>query len=99
MWDVDERWPAHSTLTPGVYGRGSSILADGKLIALGEGGMLEFRAEGFNVLNRPNFGLPNRIVFSALPSSVTENPLSTAGQITTTVGTSRQIQLALKILF
>jgi len=40
MWDLDERWPPHSTLTPSVYGRGSSILADGKLFALGEGGML-----------------------------------------------------------
>jgi len=40
MWDVDESWPAHSTRTPGVYGRGSSILADGKLITLGEGGLL-----------------------------------------------------------
>jgi outer membrane protein assembly factor BamB len=30
MWDVDESWPSHSTRTPGVYGRGSSILADGR---------------------------------------------------------------------
>jgi outer membrane protein assembly factor BamB len=40
MWDVDESWPAHSGRTPDVYGRGSSILADGKLIVLGEGGLL-----------------------------------------------------------
>jgi outer membrane protein assembly factor BamB len=40
MWDVDESWPSHSTRTPSVYGRGSSILADGKLITLGEGGIL-----------------------------------------------------------
>ena len=39
MWDVDERW-THDTLTPSVYGRGSSILADGKLFAVGEGGLL-----------------------------------------------------------
>lgn len=39
-WDVDESWRSHSTETPGVYGRGSSILADGKLITLGEGGIL-----------------------------------------------------------
>ena len=30
----------HSTPTPEVYGRGSMILADGKLITLGEGGIL-----------------------------------------------------------
>ncbi len=40
MWDVDESWPAHSTLRPSVYGRASSLLADGKLITLGEGGLL-----------------------------------------------------------
>jgi len=40
LWDVDQSWPPHSTLTPSVYGRGSCILADGKLIALGEGGIL-----------------------------------------------------------
>jgi outer membrane protein assembly factor BamB len=40
MWDRSEQWPAHSTDRPTVYGRGSSILADGKLIVLGEGGLL-----------------------------------------------------------
>jgi hypothetical protein len=40
VWDRDESWPAHSTEQPPVYGRGSIILADGKLIALGEGGLL-----------------------------------------------------------
>jgi outer membrane protein assembly factor BamB len=39
-WDVDESWAPHSTRTPDVYGRASSILADGKLITLGEGGLL-----------------------------------------------------------
>lgn len=40
MWDRDESWPSHSPETPGVYGRGSGILADGKWIVLGEGGIL-----------------------------------------------------------
>jgi hypothetical protein len=40
MWERDEQWPAHSTDKPTVYGRGSCIKADGKLIALGEGGLL-----------------------------------------------------------
>jgi outer membrane protein assembly factor BamB len=39
-WDQDESWVPHSSLTPEVYGRASSILADGKLITLGEGGLL-----------------------------------------------------------
>jgi outer membrane protein assembly factor BamB len=39
MWDRDERWRKSYT-PPTVYGRGSSILADGKLIVLGEAGLL-----------------------------------------------------------
>jgi outer membrane protein assembly factor BamB len=43
MWDRDESWPlhaGHTTPQPNVYGRGSAILADGKLVVLGEGGLL-----------------------------------------------------------
>ena len=40
LWERDERWAPHSTPTPDVFGRASAILADGKLIALGEGGLL-----------------------------------------------------------
>jgi hypothetical protein len=46
-WERDERWPnaSHSKLRPGeappnVFGRGATILADGKLFALGEAGLL-----------------------------------------------------------
>jgi len=40
MWERDESWAPHSMKQPPVYGRGSAILADGKLIVLGEGGLL-----------------------------------------------------------
>ncbi|HEV7402774.1 MAG TPA: PQQ-binding-like beta-propeller repeat protein [Chthoniobacteraceae bacterium] len=46
-WDRDEGWPngGHAKLAagepaPNVFGRGSAILADGKIIALGEAGLL-----------------------------------------------------------
>jgi outer membrane protein assembly factor BamB len=39
-WDRDESWRPHSSPTPPVYGRGSAIMADGKLFVLGEGGLL-----------------------------------------------------------
>ena len=39
-WSRDESWRAHSSPQPAVFGRGSLILADGRLIALGEGGRL-----------------------------------------------------------
>ncbi|HTL17692.1 MAG TPA: PQQ-binding-like beta-propeller repeat protein [Patescibacteria group bacterium] len=40
MWSRPEWWRSHSALQPEVYGRGSTILADGKLWVLGEGGKL-----------------------------------------------------------
>lgn len=39
MWDRDESW-RRTTRQPEAYGRGSAILADKKLIVLGEGGLL-----------------------------------------------------------
>ena len=38
-WDRDERWRPYGA-APNTYGRGSAIMADGKLIVLGEGGLL-----------------------------------------------------------
>ena len=54
---------------------------------------LQFRAEIFNLLNRANFNLPNAVVFT--PSGVSP----TAGVITSTSTTSRQVQFALKLLW
>jgi len=54
---------------------------------------VEFRAELFNLLNRANFNTPNLIAFT--PSGVS----GTAGAITSTSTTSRQVQFALKLLW
>ncbi len=56
---------------------------------------LQFRAEFFNILNRTNFGIPNTVVYA----SDTTTPSPTAGLITTTSTTSRQIQFGAKLLF
>jgi Carboxypeptidase regulatory-like domain len=56
---------------------------------------LQFRAEFFNVLNRANFSTPNAVVFT----SATTVPAPTAGVITATGTTSRQIQFGLKLLW
>jgi hypothetical protein len=54
---------------------------------------IEFRAEIFNLLNQANFNLPNAVVFT--PSGVSP----TAGAITSTSTTSRQVQFGLKLLW
>jgi hypothetical protein len=54
---------------------------------------LQSRAEIFNLLNRANFNLPNAVVFT--PSGVSP----TAGSITSTSTTSRQVQFGLKLLW
>ncbi len=54
---------------------------------------LQFRAEIFNLLNRANFNQPNEVVFT--PSGVSP----TAGVITSTSTTSRQVQFALKFIW
>ena len=58
-----------------------------------EGLTLQFRGELFNLLNRANFNTPNLIVFT--PSGLS----GTAGAITSTATTSRQVQFALKVLW
>ena len=54
---------------------------------------LQFRAELFNLLNRANFNTPNAVAFT--PTGVSP----TAGLITSTSTTSRQIQFGLKLLW
>jgi hypothetical protein len=67
---------------------------------------LQFRAEFFNILNHTNLQLPNEVVYSTGPTQgtaatqTTTAALSpTAGVITATANTSRQIQLGLKLIF
>jgi hypothetical protein len=58
---------------------------------------IQFRAEAFNLTNRANFGTPNIIAFTG--SAENEQPLSSLGRARSTVTSSRQIQLGLRVSF
>jgi hypothetical protein len=60
---------------------------------------LQFRAEIFNLLNRANFNTPNLIVFTPPTAANLTGVSGTAGAITSTSTTSRQVQFALKLLW
>jgi hypothetical protein len=95
---------AFSMPTPGTFGnvaRGS-LRGPGltqfdtslfKKFTITEALNLQFRAEMFNVFNHANFSYPNEIVFNGNAYS------PSAGVITQTNGTSRQLQFALKLMF
>ncbi|MFZ1014828.1 MAG: carboxypeptidase regulatory-like domain-containing protein, partial [Terracidiphilus sp.] len=56
---------------------------------------LQFRAEFFNILNHTNFLTPNEVVYTSATSGISP----TAGVITATSTTSRQIQFGAKLQF
>ena len=56
---------------------------------------IQFRAEFFNVLNHTNFLTPNEVVYTSATSGISP----TAGVVTATSTTSRQIQFGAKIQF
>ena len=75
---------------PGLAAWDFSTMKDTKLT---ERLNLQFRAEIFNLLNRANFNMPNEVAFT--PSGISP----TAGAITSTTTTSRQVQFGLKLLW
>ena len=65
-----------------------------KNLTLGRGLRAQVRFEMFNVLNRANFANPSQIVvFDAA------GPVASAGRITSTVTSSRQLQFGVKLMF
>jgi len=68
-----------------------------RLTRLGEAGNLQIRVEAFNLFNRANFSPPALTAFAGASDS--EAPLPTFGRIRSTIGSSRQIQLGLRLGF
>jgi hypothetical protein len=81
----------NTLIGPGIIMVNPSI---SKQFRIGERLRLQFRTEVFNALNHPNFGIPSqRTVFSS------SGPVASAGLITATTTSSRQLQWGLKATF
>jgi hypothetical protein len=91
---------------PGTYGNvGRNILQGPGLVetdfslsrkfSFSERFALQFRSEIFNLFNHTNFNTPNPVVYAA----ATGLPSPTAGVITSTSTSSRQVQFGLKLLW
>lgn len=85
--------PRNSVRGPG-YSRVD--LSFQKLVNVARTSNVELRVDVFNVFNRVNFGIPNRIVYAARTD--VEAPLATAGLITT-ADAGRQAQLSVRWSF
>ena len=87
----------NSLTGPGLV---NADLALVKSFGVAPAGSLQVRIEAFNVFNRANFAVPSgRIAFTGVDPQGTPIVAPTWGRITSTVTTSRQIQLGLKYMF
>ena len=86
----------NTLIGPGLSNFDLSLVKNNYIKRFSESFNIQFRAEFFNVLNHPNFSPPvvNNTLFGANGAALT-----TAGLITTTSTSSRQLQFALKIIW
>jgi outer membrane receptor protein involved in Fe transport len=83
---------------PGLTNVDFSVFKNNPIKRISETFSVQFRAEMFNIFNHANFALPkepnNTDIFDEVG-----NPNQTAGKITATTTSSRQIQFALKVVW
>jgi hypothetical protein len=102
------RLPAAGTL--GNVGRGAligpnlrtvdlSLVKNTRWDVLGDEGSVQLRLEAFNLFNRANFAPPSLIVFTGAANATEEQPLSTFGRVRSTITSSRQVQLGVRLTF
>jgi len=86
----------NSVVGPGLMTWDFSLLKNNYIKRFSESFNLQFRAEFFNILNRPNFATPfhNNTLFDQ-----SGNPVGGAGAIDQTSTPSRQIQFGLKLIW
>jgi hypothetical protein len=83
---------------PGVTELDFSLFKNNYIKSISERFNIQFRAELFNILNHPNFAPPVQGVNTDIFDG-TGTPNPTAGLLTRTTTTAREIQFALKVIF
>lgn len=81
----------NTLIGPGFAKLDMSLMKD---FSVGGARVVQFRLEGFNILNRANFGLPDALLFDTQGRRI-----GSAGRITSTVTPGRQFQLAARFTF
>jgi hypothetical protein len=89
---------------PGLVNLDTSLVRNFNVRRTSEAFRIQFRAELFNVVNHTNFSPPTSTSaelygLSGKGATAVLNPIPSAGSLSSTATTSRQIQLALKIVF
>jgi len=82
---------------PGLFDWDASLIKNIHISRLSDSLRLQFRFETFNALNRANFNPPTSTSVQVFTQTLT--PITSAGRLTSTSTTSRQLQFALKILW
>jgi hypothetical protein len=82
---------------PGLLNLDTSLFKNNRVQRISETFNVQFRAELFNVLNHSNFSPPNSTSIQIFSQNLT--PIASAGALTATSTTSRQIQFAVKIVW
>jgi hypothetical protein len=83
---------------PGVTSLDFSVFKNNYIKRISERFNIQFRAEIFNILNHPNFAQPVQGVNTDIFDG-TGTPNPTAGLLTRTTTTAREMQFALKVIF
>jgi hypothetical protein len=89
---------------PNLWNLDNSLIRDFNVRKISENFKIQFRAEAFNIFNHPSFQNPNTTIFAGGGTLTGPQPAGTllnasAGRITGTTSSPRQIQLGLKIVF
>jgi hypothetical protein len=92
---------------PGQVKWDASLVKNTKVHFLGDNGNIQFRADGFNMLNHTNFAFPTSNLYNSTFEAITTANLAgggsdvapNAGKVLNTLINSRQFQFAVKIDF